>query len=257
MYRINLKRIFTRTCCKFNKKGLKNKLQAIFTTILVFFLLGILFLLIILDNGTSYINKNIIVVNKIDDKLSLPVSKEENEPSQNTMERNDDMINYNSPPVEKNEDSMIEENKKDQAQLPQSPIQSIPIPEEPYPTIESPNGNKMEIEVLNYINNLRNAVGVQKLTWDNSIYLFAKIRANEISNLYSHVRPNGTTSASSSQVLIRAENLAYGQVNSNEIFEDWKNSPSHYNNLVDSTYTKGAIAFFIKDEVYYWVFLAS
>ncbi len=255
-YRINLKKIYKKTHCKFIKKGFRNKIQAILTTILVFFLLVILFLLIILDNSTSYINKNIIVINKIDDMLSLSVSTEEREGTQDIKEINDNMKSYNSVSAEKNNDSMIDENNVNQNQLPQSSIQSIPILEEPSITIEVPNGTKTEIEVLDYINNLRTSVGVQKLIWDNSIYSFAKIRANEISNLYSHVRPDGTTSASS-EISIRAENLAYGQVSASEIFEDWKNSPSHYNNLVDSTYTKGTIAFFIKDEVYYWVFLAS
>lgn len=251
MNRLNLRKIFTSTYCKFTKRGLKNKIKAIFITVLVVILLIIIFFLLFLNNSASYINKNIRIMRKIEDKVS-PL-KEENSILQDIKEKND-TITQDFQETKKTNELAITENDIfiETVSPPSNP--SISIEEESVQ--EASNGNKVEVEVLDYINRLRNELGVQKLSWDNDIYTFAQIRANEISTLYSHVRPNGLTSASSN-ILIRGENLAYGQISSIEIFEDWKNSPSHYNNLVDSSFSKGAIAYSIKDEVYYWVFLVS
>ena len=132
---------------------------------------------------------------------------------------------------------------------PSQPSQSTPV--------VSPNGSAKELDVVSYINQLRNYLGMSSLVWDNSLYNYAKTRANEISVTYSHTRPNGQSSIYSAPVKVRAENIGYGQSSSQEIFTDWKNSSSHYSNLTNSSFSKVAVAYAMANGTYYWVFLAS
>lgn len=124
-------------------------------------------------------------------------------------------------------------------------------------TVVTPNGSAKELDVVSYINQLRNYLGMSSLAWDNSMYNYAKTRANEIAVSYSHTRPNGQSSIYSAPVKVRAENIGYGQSSAQEIFTDWKNSSSHYSNLTNSSFSKVAVAYAIANGTYYWVFLAS
>ena len=124
-------------------------------------------------------------------------------------------------------------------------------------TVGTPNGSAKELDVVSYINQLRNYLGMSSLAWDNSMYNYAKTRANEIAVSYSHTRPSGQSSIYSAPVKVRAENIGYGQSSAQEIFTDWKNSSSHYSNLTNSSFSKVAVAYAIANGTYYWVFLAS
>ena len=124
-------------------------------------------------------------------------------------------------------------------------------------TVVTPNGSAKELDVVSYINQLRNYLGISSLAWDNSMYNYAKTRANEIAVSYSHTRPSGQSSIYSAPVKVRAENIGYGQSSAQEIFTDWKNSSSHYSNLTNSSFSKVAVAYAIANGTYYWVFLAS
>lgn len=256
-----LKLISNKLFTLWKRKGIKNKFKIIIILFFVFiFLFPIVIITVFNSFSKTFINKSIKVVQKDDVELSTLKKKKDNQSEEinsnnyigekeiipdtdnknNNANSNDTLNKHSNNGI--NEKQVVE-------QLEEQEIQNqIPI--------QLPNGNTMEIETLNYINNLRTSLGISVLSWDNDIYSYAKIRAEEITSVYSHIRPNGQSSIISAPISIHAENLAYGQTSASEIFNDWKSSLNHYQNFVNSTYTKGTVASAIKDGVYYWVFLA-
>jgi uncharacterized protein YkwD len=106
----------------------------------------------------------------------------------------------------------------------------------------------MAYETLALINNLRKSVGALELTWNNGFTNFGKVRSSELSIKYSHDRPSGN------RVTLR-ENAAMNSVyySAQEVFNDWKNSPGHYNNMVSNVSLYYASCFECEDGGYYWV----
>lgn len=110
-------------------------------------------------------------------------------------------------------------------------------------------------EAFNIQNQKRNEVGVNSLTWDNTLYEACKIRAKEASLKTSHTRPDGrgcmtvltdigypVRIGSSGHYLGVSENLAWGYSNASSAISGWYSSKGHRGNMLDSEFTKGAIA---------------
>lgn len=236
------------------KKYIYNKIKTIIIIcLIIIFFIPLLVIIIINSFTRTYINKNIKIVEQNKSKQS----KEENKQiTTNKIEESLQKEREKDQEKEKEKNSNIE---KEQSVL-KKEIQSNNITNHQKETyiqkpIEEPLGNITEMEVFNSINKFRTSLGLSSLLWDNSIYSYAKVRVNEIISTYSHIRPNGQSSLLSAPVPIHAENLAYGQTSANEIFSDWKDSSEHYQNIINSSYTKCAVSNIIKDGVYYWVFL--
>ena len=102
-------------------------------------------------------------------------------------------------------------------------------------------------ELLSYVNALRTEQGVNTLTMDNNLCIAATMRAIEIANSgkFLHTRPDGRepqTVLKDLNVSYRmfGENLAYstGAMSPQLAYNSWYNSPGHYQNMIDSDFTK-------------------
>ena len=117
------------------------------------------------------------------------------------------------------------------------------------------DANTVDSKMLSSINSLRAQNGLPALTVDSSLVAIAETRSDEAAVLWSHTRPNGGKGADMiSHNKWRGENLSYvtySNYNGSDseqasaadlMFKNLCNSPSHYDNMVFSSYTKIGIA---------------
>ncbi len=123
---------------------------------------------------------------------------------------------------------------------------------------------KKEIEkrnaVLEYVNQYRKEVGKKPLILSEQLSIAATIRALEMaeSKIIDHIRPDGRECFSIFDDMgIRAtsmgENVAYGYQKVSSVLEAWKNSPTHYDNIINAKYTYIGIGVIHYNDIYYWV----
>ena len=111
---------------------------------------------------------------------------------------------------------------------------------------------KWEYEVLSLVNQERVRNGLSKLTWGDTCADAAEIRAEELVELYSHTRPDGTswdtacTEPSGSEVYLEGENLVVGNsaVSPETTVAAWMNSEKHRENILNPNFTKLAVGFY-------------
>lgn len=104
------------------------------------------------------------------------------------------------------------------------------------------------VELIRLTNELRASLGVAPLKMDETFCIAACKKATDyhLNNFYdgeNHAMIDGriwksifTDFGISSTA--RAENLARGQKTAQDMFNDWKNSPIHYENMVNPVYTR-------------------
>ena len=104
------------------------------------------------------------------------------------------------------------------------------------------------VDLIRLTNELRASLGVAPLKMDETFCIAACKKATDyhLNNFYdgeNHAMIDGriwksifTDFGISSTA--RAENLARGQKTAQEMFNDWKNSPIHYENMVNPVYTR-------------------
>ena len=112
---------------------------------------------------------------------------------------------------------------------------------------------EMRQEILNLVNekraNFGDGVPALALASDSSpLQDVANIRAVEITNRYSHTRPNGERAISSFYMYAHTdgENLAMGQRSASEVCNAWFGSSTHVNNIIEYSYSTIGIAVFCK-----------
>lgn len=113
-------------------------------------------------------------------------------------------------------------------------------------------------EVYEITNNYRSLVGVSSLTLDSSLVKAASIRAKELSDSFSHTRPNGSSCFTVLSELgisygTAGENIAAGYSSSQSVMEGWRFSSGHYQNIISSKFKKIGIGVNIINNQYYWV----
>ena len=121
--------------------------------------------------------------------------------------------------------------------------------------------NSMNAEAVKLLNQLRQSKGLQPLSWDSNSKLqaAAQLRAQEISEVFSHTRPDGSSCFTVlKQYGLRyghcGENIAYGTNLSPEGAMDlWTNSPGHYKNMVSRDFREVGLACYVKGGNVYWV----
>ncbi len=96
-------------------------------------------------------------------------------------------------------------------------------------------------EVLNIVNSERASAGLSALSANSKATAAANIRAKEISEVFSHTRPNGTscfTALDETGVsqLTRGENIAKGQKTASEVMNSWMNSSGHKANILSGNF---------------------
>lgn len=117
-------------------------------------------------------------------------------------------------------------------------------------------------EVYEITNNYRSLVGVPSLTLDSSLVEAANIRAKELSDSFSHTRPNGSSCFTVLSELgisygTAGENIAVGYSSSQSVMEGWRSSSGHYQNIISSKFKKIGIGVNIINNQYYWVQIFS
>ena len=117
-------------------------------------------------------------------------------------------------------------------------------------------------EVYEITNNYRSLVGVSSLTLDSSLVEAANIRAKELSDSFSHTRPNGSSCFTVLSELgisygTAGENIAAGYSSSQSVMEGWRFSSGHYQNIISSKFKKIGIGVNIINNQYYWVQIFS
>ena len=117
-------------------------------------------------------------------------------------------------------------------------------------------------EVYEITNNYRSLVGVSSLTLDSSLVEAANIRAKELSDSFSHTRPNGSSCFTVLSGLgisygTAGENIAAGYSSSQSVMEGWRSSSGHYQNIISSKFKKIGIGVNIVNNQYYWVQIFS
>lgn len=113
------------------------------------------------------------------------------------------------------------------------------------------NINSFEKELFDLINEYRVDNNLKELEWNKELEAAAKIRAEEASICWSHTRPDGTQWYTVSD-LTKGENLAKTYTTPLEVFEAWKNSETHDQNLRDKDFRSCAISNFIDENGTYF-----
>lgn len=120
-------------------------------------------------------------------------------------------------------------------------------------------------ELLDLTNELRAEAGLAPLSWSDTLAECAAARAEELPQVSNeqnaaHQRPNGqpwytVNGYNENNSPLYAENIAYGQLSAQEVFEAWKNSTGHYNNMMNPDYRTFGAALYYTDSgyEYYWI----
>ena len=113
-------------------------------------------------------------------------------------------------------------------------------------------------EVLELVNIEREKVGVKPLELSQDLMEFSAIRAEEIAEVFSHTRPDGSGCFTVINIPYRhiGENIAEGQPTAEDVVEAWMNSEGHRKNILNSDFGKLGVGYkFVADSEYnhYWV----
>ena len=114
------------------------------------------------------------------------------------------------------------------------------------------NCSEKELECYNLINNYRQENGLDILTWDDTLYEYANIRAREASQCWSHIRPDGTSWKEMDPNTFQGENLAKGYDTAQDAVNAWIASQGHKENILRENFNRTAIAFYNAENRWFW-----
>ena len=179
------------------------------------------------------------------------------------IDKDNEIVNSN---LEKEEVTNIEEKISDTDYKEYKEISKDDINEYDSITINNIQNENTYTDLINEVyeitNNYRSLVGVPSLTLDSSLVTAASIRAKEISDSFSHTRPNGSSCFTVLSELgisygTAGENIAAGYSSSQSVMEGWRSSSGHYQNIISSKFKKIGIGVNIINNQYYWVQIFS
>lgn len=95
-------------------------------------------------------------------------------------------------------------------------------------------------EVLELVNAERRAAGLGELVLNESLCASAQVRAEEISRVWSHDRPDGSSCFTAITISYRTagENIAAGYTSSQAVMNGWMNSDGHRRNILNANFTQ-------------------
>lgn len=179
------------------------------------------------------------------------------------IDKDNEIVNSN---LEKEEVTNIEEKISDTDYKEYKEISKDDINEYDSITINNIQNENTYTDLINEVyeitNNYRSLVGVSSLTLDSSLVEAANIRAKELSDSFSHTRPNGSSCFTVLSELgisygTAGENIAAGYSSSQSVMEGWRSSSGHYQNIISSKFKKIGIGVNIINNQYYWVQIFS
>jgi uncharacterized protein YkwD len=107
--------------------------------------------------------------------------------------------------------------------------------------------------VFNLINQHRQSQGLAAFAWSDALTNAAQVRANEITSVFSHTRPNGSAFWTVDSNVQYGENLAKLYQSADSVYTAWMNSPTHAANIMDGGYKTVGIAICqTGDGSWYW-----
>lgn len=123
----------------------------------------------------------------------------------------------------------------------------------------SSSSSKVDIEefrqeVIRLTNKERKKAGLEPLVEDSTAMEFAQIRAEELSNNFSHKRPDGTVGEYSHYQFM--ENIAMGGRTPEDAVNSWLNSSGHYATMMSDYSDCGnciGVGVYEKNGTMYWV----
>jgi len=122
------------------------------------------------------------------------------------------------------------------------------------PAMPAADNMSYEKQVMELVNEQRAANGVAKLAWDDSLANAAGQRAKELTQLFSHTRPDGSRALDMISFSYRGENIAAGYPNPESVMNGWMNSPGHRSNILYTHFSKIGVGYYVDESGYpYWV----
>lgn len=108
-------------------------------------------------------------------------------------------------------------------------------------------------EMLALVNQARAQAGVAPLRLSRELMDAAQIRAGEITEVFSHTRPNGKKfySLIPNGYYRCGENIAAGYPSPTETFNQWMNSPGHRANILRVDYTEMGLGYVCNSNAVY------
>ena len=121
--------------------------------------------------------------------------------------------------------------------------------------------NDFQEEVVRLVNIERRKRGITPLSISNKLSSAATIRANELTQKFSHTRPNGRSYISAVESAGYAysyvgENIAAGQKRPQDVMNTWMNSAGHRANILNPNYTEIGIGIsYTQNNIYgtHWI----
>ena len=115
--------------------------------------------------------------------------------------------------------------------------------------------------VLKLVNQQRKKRDRKKLVLDSKLNKAAQKRAKEISQEFSHTRPNGddcftVLKTYNAKYTTCGENIAAGQSTAKQVMNSWMHSSGHKKNIINKNYRKMGVGYYKKkgsSYTYYWV----
>lgn len=106
--------------------------------------------------------------------------------------------------------------------------------------------------VLDQVNQARADIGLDELNWNEELAAAAAVRAQEIQQVFSHTRPDGSDWWTVNSELIYGENLARGYQSADSVMQAWMKSAEHKDNILYSGFQTIGIAVYKYDGRWYW-----
>ncbi len=108
------------------------------------------------------------------------------------------------------------------------------------------------------VNEERQKAGRGELDWSDTLSEAASERAKELTELFSHSRPDGrdcftVLSEYSIGSMAAGENIAMGQRTPQEVMNAWMNSKGHRENILNASFDTIGVGCYEENGVYYWV----
>ena len=114
-------------------------------------------------------------------------------------------------------------------------------------------------EVIDLVNKERSKRGLDELEENDILNEVAEIRAEELTEKFSHTRPNGEScftafdEAGYDSNSYAGENMASGQRTPVEVMNSWMHSSGHRKNILSEDYTQIGVGVCKHSGTYYWV----
>jgi len=113
-------------------------------------------------------------------------------------------------------------------------------------------------EVAELVNAERAKAGLHELELDEDLCYIAEWRAEELTEVLEHVRPDGSkwvTILDECEIEydFAGENFAYGYKSPSAVVDAWMKSTNHRSNILDENFEYMGVGFFKEGASYYWV----